>query len=156
MGSSPVLKIAIIGGGIGGLTTALSIHYHCSGFASTSDINRPQVSITVYEQAPAYKEIGAGVGIGFNAAKLMHRLGLGDKINAISGDRNKAWISFRRYDNGNEILTVNQPQKGAVKGVSLHRAELLDTLIEAIEERGAADLQTKKGCCGTKVLHFLA
>lgn len=149
MTSAPPFKIAIVGGGIGGLVTALSIHHHCIESSNPSS-DKPQISITVYEQASAYKEIGAGVGIGYNAAKLLHRLGMGDKINAIAGNRQGVWISFQRYDNG-EILTMNQPQDDVVRGVGLHRAEFLDVLIETIQERGAAELLTKKCCRGAKV-----
>jgi salicylate hydroxylase len=69
-------RIAIIGGGIGGLFTALSLDWHC----------KDDVQISVFEQASEYKEIGAGVGIGVNAAKLLHKIGLGESLNEISGN----------------------------------------------------------------------
>lgn len=149
MASQPTFNVAIIGGGIGGLTTAISIHHFYTSLPRTSDI--PKISITVYEQAVAYKEIGAGVGLGYNAAKLLYRLGIGERVDAISGDRGNAWIAFYRYDNGEEILTIDAPRDGRLKGLSLHRAELLDLLVVIIKEREAAVLETKKGCCGAKV-----
>ena len=80
-------RIAIIGGGIEGLFAALSLHHHCKN---------DNITIDVYEQASQYSEIGAGVGIGVNAAKLLHRIVLGDSMNNIAGDRKEVWISFRR------------------------------------------------------------
>ena len=57
-------RIAIIGGGIGGLFAALSFHHHCKNTGAN-------IQIDVYEQAAQYKEIGAGVGLGINAARLI-------------------------------------------------------------------------------------
>src|ERR1700689_3806548 len=127
-------KVAIIGGGIGGLTCALSLAHQCPG-----------IKIDVYEQAAQYKEIGAGVGIGVNAAKLLHRLGLGKAANAISGERNGVHRSLRRWDNGEEIVTVEATfDQVEIRQLSVHRAELLNILFEAIRERGVATLHNNK------------
>src|SRR5712691_10020547 len=58
------LRIAVIGGGIGGLTAALSLRR--AGFA-----------VEVYEQAPELTQIGGGINMGPNAARVLRRLGLG-------------------------------------------------------------------------------
>ena len=135
-------RIAIVGGGIGGLHAALSLHHHCK------DDN---IEIDVYEQATQYSEIGAGVGIGVNAAKLLHRIGLGDAMNKIAGDRKGIWISFRRYDNGEEIVTVPANDAQTIRQLPVHRAEFLDLLCEAVQDRGAARLHTKKICTRVEV-----
>ncbi|KAJ5947282.1 hypothetical protein N7466_000297 [Penicillium verhagenii] len=133
-----MLRIAIIGGGIGGLFAALSIHHHCSA---------KEIQIDIYEQAPEYEEIGAGVGIGPNAATLIKRLGLLDEVLKISGDRAKTWLSFRRYDTGAEIHTVKIPDEGSnTMQLSMHRAEFLEILVRAVRARGAATLHTHKRC----------
>jgi salicylate hydroxylase len=62
--SAAALSIAVIGGGIGGLGAALSLHR--AGF----DVN-------VYEQAPELTEVGGGINMGPNAARILYRLGLG-------------------------------------------------------------------------------
>lgn len=136
MDSEP-FRVAIIGGGIGGLCCALSVHHHCASYG---------VEINVYEQASQYKEIGAGIGIGVNAAKLLHKLGFGEEINKIAGRRNGIWLSFRRYDNGEEIVTVPVDDNKAVRQLPVHRAELLDLLLRVIRERSAARLHTDKAC----------
>ena len=136
--------IAIIGGGIGGLFTALSLHHHCKN---------DNIAIDVYEQASQYSEIGAGVGIGVNAAKLLHRIGLGDAMNNIAGDRKGVWISFRRFDNGGDIVTVPSPSNDQqkIRQLPVHRAEFLEVLLRAVRERGAATLHTKKICRNIEV-----
>jgi salicylate hydroxylase len=129
--------VAIIGGGIGGLFAALSLHHHCASLG---------ISLNVYEQASEYKEIGAGVGIGINAARLIHKLGLGEAANRIAGDRNGIWLAFRRSDNGAEIATVPVNDRDAIKQLPMQRSEFLDLLLDAIRERNAATLHTNKKC----------
>lgn len=132
-----MFQIAIVGGGIGGLFAALSIHHHCSS---------RDMQIDVYEQAAQYKEIGAGVAIGPNAATLVEKLGLLEETWKIAGKRGNIWFSFRRYDNGAEILTVPIPETGRMLQLPMHRAEFLDVLVHAVESRGAATLHTRKQC----------
>lgn len=130
-------RVAIIGGGIGGLFAALSLHHHCASLG---------ISIDVYEQALEYKEIGAGVGIGINAARLIHKLGLGEAANSIAGDRNGIWLAFRRSDNGDEIVTVPVHDRDPIKQLPMQRSEFLDLLLDAINARNAATLHTNKKC----------
>jgi len=118
------------------LTTAISLAYHCPG-----------IRLDIYEQAPEYSEIGAGVGIAVNASKVLGRLGVYEAASAISGERNHIHRTHRRWDNGAEIVTIDaefdQPE---VRQLSVHRAEFLDVLLDAIKERGIATLHTKKKC----------
>ncbi|KAK3613654.1 hypothetical protein LTR22_028068, partial [Elasticomyces elasticus] len=103
-----------------------------------------KVSIEVFEQAAQYKEIGAGVGIGPNTAKLLHQIGLGEELNSIAGFREGVWISFRRFDNGAEIVTVPSKHNTAVRQAPVARSELLDLFVRTIREREAATLHTAK------------
>lgn len=139
-------RIAIVGGGLGGLFTALCVHHHCKA------IDVP-VKIDVYEQAAQYKEIGAGLGLGLNAAKLAHEIGIGDKLNAISGleEGNHSWLVFRRFDNSEAVVNLDVHEIGKIRQVTCARTELLDLFKSTIEERGAATLHTKRACCEVKV-----
>lgn len=60
---SPVLRVAIIGGGPGGLSAAIAIS------------KLSNVEVTVYEQARELREIGAGIQIGYNCWKVLELLG---------------------------------------------------------------------------------
>ncbi len=82
------MKIAIIGGGIGGLSAAL--HLLHAGF-----------DVEVYEQAPRIGEIGAGIQISPNASRLLIRLGLKPALDR-SGVRPKA-VHQRRWDDGRTL-----------------------------------------------------
>jgi len=61
------LSIAVIGGGLGGLTAAVALHQ--AGF-----------DVHVYEQAPELTEVGGGINMGPNAARVLYRLGLGERL----------------------------------------------------------------------------
>lgn len=121
--------------------TALSINWHC----------KEQVQISVYEQASEYREIGAGVGIGVNAAKLLHKIGLGDALNEISGNAEGIWVAFRRFDTGGEVVTVREGPAQKIRNSPVQRAEFLDLLLNAVRDRKAAALYTRKCCRHVKV-----
>ncbi|KAK3115863.1 hypothetical protein LTR53_004363 [Teratosphaeriaceae sp. CCFEE 6253] len=139
MGSTGPTRIAIVGGGIGGLFCTLAIHHHCTAAGVPFNID-------VFEQASQYKEIGAGVGVGINAARLFHKLDLGDRLNSIAGHRTGVWITFRRFDNSDDIVTVPVNDNEKIRQAPCARTELLDLLKAAVEERGAATLHTRKQC----------
>ena len=131
-------RIAIIGGGIGGLFAALSIHQYCSPIR--------KLQIDVYEQARAYREVGAGIGVGINASRLAHDLGLGEKLNKIAGRRKNVWITFRRYDNGEEVITVPLDDTASIRQAPVHRAEFLELLYQECIERGVGNLHVNMKC----------
>ena len=70
MGHNAHRDVAIIGGGIGGLTAALA-------FA------RRGAKVTVYEQASALTEVGAGLQITPNGARALNKLGIGPALDAV-------------------------------------------------------------------------
>jgi salicylate hydroxylase len=61
--------VAVIGGGIGGLSTALALAMQGA-------------SVVVYEQAPAIAEVGAGLQITPNGARVLNWLGLTEALEA--------------------------------------------------------------------------
>jgi salicylate hydroxylase len=62
--------ILIIGGGIGGLTTALAL------------LQRG-LDVAVYEQAPVLREVGAGVQIGSNGTHVLYAMGLKEALQRV-------------------------------------------------------------------------
>src|SRR5260370_35250072 len=61
------LTIAIVGAGMGGL-------------ASAAALRRVGIDVTVYEQAPQFARLGAGIQIGCNAMKVLRGLGLESRL----------------------------------------------------------------------------
>ncbi|HEU0074335.1 MAG TPA: NAD(P)-binding protein, partial [Dehalococcoidia bacterium] len=64
-------RIAVIGGGIGGLTAAQALLHR--GF-----------EVSVHEAAPELKEIGAGVSLSPNAMKALRSLDLEDGVRSVA------------------------------------------------------------------------
>src|SRR5215813_10661143 len=104
-------RIAIVGGGIGGLTAALALRKF--GFDSE-----------VYEQAPALLDVGAAIALWPNALRVLERLGLESTILEHAGEMDEIrWLDQR----GNLLNRVSIPQS-----VALHRADLQSTLLHAL------------------------
>src|SRR5438874_4140002 len=108
------LRIAVIGGGTGGLTAALSLRQ--AGFEAD-----------VYEQAPALTHIGGGINMGPNAARVLIRLGLGEGL--LREGVRPASTHQRRWDDGRTLQRAPlNPQCEELYGaphVTIHRADLL-------------------------------
>src|SRR5712691_5606836 len=68
---SGLSNIAIVGGGIGGLTAALALL-------------REGIDVDVYEQADELKEVGAGVQISANGTRVLFALGLKEAVESVS------------------------------------------------------------------------
>lgn len=66
------LRIVVVGGGIGGLTTAVALHRFG---------HRP----ILVEQAPQLRPVGAGISLWPNGIKVLGLLGLGPQIQALGG-----------------------------------------------------------------------
>lgn len=118
------MKIGIIGGGIGGTATARALLN--KGF-----------DVTIFEQAPAFGEVGAGVQITPNAVKAIMGLGLEQALykaafypQAVVG---RHWQSGRenfRIDLGPAFRTHYQ-----APFIHIHRADLLDIFASGLPSR---------------------
>jgi salicylate hydroxylase len=116
------LRIAIIGGGIGGIAAALFLQ-------------RVGLEATVYEQAPAPAEVGAGIVVAPNLARLLCRLGLAGDLAACAVRLEAAW-EFRRWTDGRVLFVQPMGEEcerlyGAHCYVA-HRADLLALLQRAL------------------------
>ncbi|MGI9323629.1 MAG: FAD-dependent oxidoreductase, partial [Pseudomonadales bacterium] len=61
--------VLIVGGGIGGLTSALCLA-------------KDGCKVSVFEQAPAFAEVGAGIQLSPNCTRVLHHLGLETALRA--------------------------------------------------------------------------
>src|SRR5262245_553929 len=114
-------SIAIIGGGIGGLTAAISLLQ--AGF-----------DVRVYEQARWLAELGAGLNIGPNASRLLIRLGLRDELDRVAF--RSPHFHQRRWQDGRTLTRVPLGREieeafGAPHMI-FHRGELHAVLAKAV------------------------
>src|SRR5438477_5032269 len=115
------LSIAIVGGGIGGLSAALSLL-------------RAGVDVHVYERARTISEIGAGIAVSPNATRILYRLGLAEALRNM-GVKTLAWHD-RRWDDGRTLLwsPLGETVEAAFGSplYHMHRADLVHALARVL------------------------
>ncbi|WP_439142685.1 FAD-dependent monooxygenase [Pseudooctadecabacter sp.] len=129
-GSNRGRRVCVVGGGIGGLTTALA-------FA------RSGARVEVFEQAEALGRVGAGIQITPNGARALEALGLRDALDAASLTAQAVQPMDARA--GRAVTRFDLSQLGGPPYRFFHRADLIDVLAEGCR---AASVQLH---LGTKV-----
>ncbi|WP_459616272.1 FAD-dependent monooxygenase [Bordetella sp. 2513F-2] len=84
-------RIAIVGAGLGG--TAAAALMARAGF-----------DVRLYEQAPAFSRLGAGIHVGPNVMKILRRIGIEDALNQ-QGSHPDAWYS-RDWQTGDILARI--------------------------------------------------
>lgn len=119
------MKITIVGGGIGGMATALSLHAR-------------GVECSVYEQSTSIRELGVGINLLPHGVKVLDELGLMDRLDAIA-IRTRELIMMDRH--GNEVWRERRGLDAGhdVPQFSIHRGRLQGVLYEAVCDRLGED-----------------
>ncbi|KLO12590.1 FAD/NAD-P-binding domain-containing protein [Schizopora paradoxa] len=110
------LRVAVVGGGICGLICAVGL-------------TKAGVNVHLYEAAPKFGEVGAGVGLGPNAIHVLKELELLDKVVAKS-DLPKPEIRPCHFVSGygdHEVI-YDYPVKPEDVGLGIHRVAFLDAI----------------------------
>ncbi|KAJ0426555.1 hypothetical protein BJY00DRAFT_91792 [Aspergillus carlsbadensis] len=149
MGSLPQTKnfhCAVVGGGIAGLSLAIALHHR-------------GIPVTIYEQATAFSEVGAGVSFGPNAVeamKLCHS-GIYDAFAKVYTtnlwpSKQKVWFDYldghtnseSAYNTGTDKRTqeIAFTITNSLGQTGVHRAHFLDELVKLIPE-GVAQFQKR-------------
>jgi salicylate hydroxylase len=132
------LKVLVAGAGIGGLTAALALL-------------KRGIDVEVYEQAGELKEVGAGVQLSANGTRVLHLLGVGEALRALSceavGKEVRLWSTgetWKLFDLGAESIA-----RYGFPYYTVYRPDLLTVLADAVraEKRDAIRL-------GMKVIGF--
>jgi len=117
------LQALIAGGGIGGLAAALA----CA---------RAGWESRLYEQAPEFSEIGAGIQLGPNATRVLGDWGLGEALGAVAAFPQR--LRVRSAIDGAELATLRLgsafSERYGAPYATLHRADLQDLLLGAVRE----------------------
>lgn len=113
-------RVAIIGGGIGGLTAA-------------NALSQAGIEVAVYEAAAELREIGAGVALHANAMRVLRGIGVEDGVRKVAG--RSEWAVTRNGKTGRVISRTSRKQQATAFGLqsaTVHRADLLDVLADAL------------------------
>src|SRR4051794_19759918 len=119
------MKAIIVGGGIGGLTTALMLRAR-------------GIACELFEQAETIRELGVGINTLPHAIRELAGLGLLDALDAVAvrtgelyylnGHGQEVWRETRGIEAGHDV-----PQ------FSIHRGRLQSVIHRAVEQRLGAD-----------------
>jgi 2-polyprenyl-6-methoxyphenol hydroxylase-like FAD-dependent oxidoreductase len=129
------MTVLIVGGGIGGLTLALSLH-------------QIGIAAKVFESVPALKPLGVGINVLPHAVRELGELGLLDRLDAV-GVRTKELAFFSKH--GKPIWSEPRGLDAGYKWpqFSIHRGQLQQLLLDAaIERLGPENILTSHHLAG--------
>jgi salicylate hydroxylase len=85
------LRVAVVGGGLGGLTLAIALRAH-------------GITTTVFERASELRAMGAGVTLSANGTRLLRRFGIDDELYAASAVPTE--LVFRHWRDGRRLSAL--------------------------------------------------
>lgn len=122
-------QVLITGAGIGGLAAALA----CS---------RAGRRVQVFERAPAFSEVGAGIQLGPNVVKVLQAWGLDTALAQVAVFPEQ--LQVRSALTGEVLATLRLGEKALQRYgapyVTLHRADLHQLLLNAVEAQAGVRL----------------
>src|SRR5690242_14263915 len=125
-GSEPIL---IVGGGLGGLTTALTL-------------SRRSRRVCVLEGAPEFGAIGYGIQFGPNVFHVFDRIGLMEQILAVADS--PAVVVMRDALDGKDLLRIPTgamlQERFKYPYIIIHRIDLHNVLLDACRRSSAIEL----------------
>ena len=145
------LNIAVIGAGIGGLAVAALLQ-------------RAGHAVNVYEQAPHFARVGAGIQMAPNAVKVLRGLGIEEAVRSIAFE---SAVALSREWNTGEVtselpLGAEVEKRYGAPYLFLHRADLHTAIARSVpreivhlgrklaaveQDAGAVDLTFSDGSC---------
>ncbi len=128
-------KIVIVGGGIGGLSAALSLL-------------KRGLDVEVYEQAPELREVGAGIQVSSNGTRVLYALGLEEALKRVQVLPSRRVI--RHWSTGETWnwfdLGATTAQRYGTPHVMLHRGDLHGLLADAVRAQKPGAVKLGRRC----------
>ncbi|KAJ7581810.1 FAD/NAD-P-binding domain-containing protein [Mycena floridula] len=126
MARVPKFTVAIVGGGISGVTLAVALSKY------------PDIEFNLYESAGAFEEIGAALGISARSIDALEAIGILEALKQLqtgSSNTGPNW-QYRKADiqpTGQDFAgRIHPPQKGSG---SYHRAQLLSLFVSLLPKQ---------------------
>lgn len=113
-------RIAVIGGGLGGMAFM------------NSAIHAQLTNIHLYEAAPQFVEVGAGVNITQNANRVIDAFGIGPEMLWKSSRNPPLYMEYHHYRSGEYLGHIDE--FGEPRSRQIHRAHLLEALRKGIPD----------------------
>jgi 2-polyprenyl-6-methoxyphenol hydroxylase-like FAD-dependent oxidoreductase len=114
-------KAIVIGGGIGGISAAIAL-------------KRAGMDVTVFERAPAIREVGSAMPLWANALKALRKLGIDDVLETLGEPVNSVNVSTWCGEILADLTHEKRLQRLGTVSTVAHRAELLDMLLTTLGE----------------------
>ena len=115
-------KVLIAGGGIGGITALLALRQR-------------GIAAELFEQTPAFGQVGAGLQVSGNATRVLRALGLGGPLAQVA--YYPEGRDYRAWDNGDRLYYTPLGERAeahfGAPYYTAHRADLLDVLLGGLE-----------------------
>lgn len=123
-------RVLVAGAGIAGLTAALA----CA---------RASAQVRLFERASAFGEVGAGIQIGPNVTRILHRWGLAQALSAVAAFPSQ--LQVRSAISGELLgalrLGATTRQKYGAPYATIHRADLHRLLLDALRQFDHVELR---------------
>ena len=142
------MKTAIIGGGIGGLTTAITL-------------KQTGIDYEIFEAAPELKPVGAGIVMAANAMQVLQRLGIEKKIMKAGLEINSAFVvdqSFQkisgfavkekiasRYGIGSYAIQRGRLQQVLMNEIDVNKIQLNKRLSSLVQHPNKVEIKFDDG-----------
>ena len=117
------MKAIVIGAGIGGLACSLALR-------------RIGWDVIVYEREATIPLVGAGLGVGANAYRMLQVLGLGERVMQIGNQVDELHFFSDRGQLLNRTYTTELSRNLGTTNLTVHRGELLRALMEPLQTDG--------------------
>jgi salicylate hydroxylase len=115
------LKVLIAGGGIGGITATMALR-------------RRGIEAVLFEQADAFRQVGAGIQVSANAVRVLRGLDLADALARVAVYPEAR--DYRAWDTGERLfwtpLGARAEARFGAPYYHVHRADLLDVLLSGL------------------------
>jgi salicylate hydroxylase len=115
------LHVIVAGAGIGGLATALALQ-------------QAGIRVSVYEQAPALGEVGAGLTLASNATRILRHLGLGAVLDDLGVIPERGAV--KHFRTGRTLVDIprgqHQVERFGAPYCQIHRNDLHQGLVAAV------------------------
>ena len=132
MQSSTGKRAIIIGGGIGGITTAIALRH-------------AGMDVMVFEQADALREIGSGLPLWSNALRALHALNLSNIVEVLGQSVTARCVTSWNGDVLVDVSTEALLKELGTINIVVHRAELLAALLTVL---GSEHVYLGETCTG--------